>query len=77
MTCVDCEHKICYAYETAWREGETCEQFNERQAESKRKLEQANEAYLTTNTKMYPNRICGRPIEKDGSCQHMTCTSPA
>lgn len=56
-----------------WHEGRTCEEIDEQTAEAKKAEKEANEAYLAANTKTCPKKKCGRLIEKNGGCQHMTC----
>lgn len=73
MTCGACRRKTCFTHEIEWHEGRTCDQVNEELRNARRVERRANDAYFITNTKRCPNETCGRRIEKDGGCQHMTC----
>ena len=75
VTCGACQRKACFIHEAEWHEGQTCAQVDLQTAETRRLEQDANAAYLTANTKTSPNKACGRPIEKNGGCQHMTCES--
>ncbi|MCJ1288075.1 hypothetical protein MMC26_007428 [Xylographa opegraphella] len=74
MTCHACQRKTCFVHETEWHEGQTCAQVDRQVAKAERRERMANEAYLAANTKACPQESCGRPIEKNGGCSHMTCT---
>lgn len=73
MACTACLRKTYYTHEMEWHEGRTYEEIDEQLAETKKAEREANAAYLAENTKTCPNVKCGRPIEKNGGSQHMTC----
>ncbi|MCJ1397278.1 hypothetical protein MMC11_000470 [Xylographa trunciseda] len=74
VTCGGCQRKTCFIHETEWHEGQTCAQVDRQTADAKRVEQMANEVYFAANTKMCPKKSCGRPIEKNGGCSHMTCS---
>ena len=73
MTRNTCGRKSCYTHESEWHEDLTCEDMDEKLAELRGKEIRANEKYMAEKTKPFPNEKCGKPIQKRGGCQHMTC----
>ena len=75
MTCNACGRKSCYTHGTEWHEGLTCAEMDNKVAKLRGKEIRANEKYIAKKTKPCPNKKCGKPIQKRGGCQHMTCKS--
>ncbi|KDN48016.1 hypothetical protein RSAG8_03032, partial [Rhizoctonia solani AG-8 WAC10335] len=67
--------------------GFTCKQFDSNarlnakgqrlKKERARTETRKSEKYIRGNAKKCPNRSCGRQIQKNGGCDHMTCRRPA
>ena len=77
VTCHECGNKTCYTHHTPWHEGETCAQVDARRELKAERLRQrgrtTDQDWIIRNTRPCPNRLCGRPIQKAGGCEHMTC----
>ncbi|KAL5637158.1 hypothetical protein ACGC1H_000966 [Rhizoctonia solani] len=86
VTCEQCNSQSCFTHNIPWHTGLTCKQFddNARNAGGQRSRRdrartenRKSEKYIRSNTKRCPNSSCGRQIQKDGGCDHMTCRRPA
>ncbi|EMC91631.1 hypothetical protein BAUCODRAFT_299438 [Baudoinia panamericana UAMH 10762] len=76
FTCASCGHKACVGCNAPWHEGETCEAYQDRINEGERKRRQVVEEQDSAKAvervaKLCP--ACGRKLEKNGGCDHMTC----
>jgi len=73
MECPKCRFRFCFNCKTdEWHQGATCEKFQQ----WKRDNDQAGakfEEWAKLHTKACPK--CGKKIEKNGGCDHMTCGS--
>ncbi|KAF1972361.1 hypothetical protein BU23DRAFT_387472, partial [Bimuria novae-zelandiae CBS 107.79] len=76
FTCIVCGFHVCVFHERKWHEGETCDDFDRRveQEEEQRMQEAASAKVISMLTKTCPGEGCGWNIEKNGGCDHMTCT---
>lgn len=68
MICEGCGAHSCYKHEVAWHTGQTCKEYDE----SIKQSDFATADYISRETKGCPG--CSIPIEKDGGCDHITCT---
>lgn len=70
-----CNALICTLHEVPFHTGETCAQYDERLATAKRSRTEdtASEDMVARSSKPCPGPDCGRRIEKNGGCDHMTC----
>ncbi|EUC56169.1 ring finger protein, putative [Rhizoctonia solani AG-3 Rhs1AP] len=84
VICEQCYTHSCFTHDIPWHTGFTCRQFDvnlKMEAESRRLKEQRDdenresEEYIRNHAKKCPS--CGRQIQKNGGCNHMTCHSPA
>ncbi|KAJ3092380.1 hypothetical protein HK102_007986 [Quaeritorhiza haematococci] len=71
MTCAACHFRSCFTHDVPWHSGLTCTEFEETLDTERNR---ATRAYLDRRTKPCPR--CGRSIEKNGGCDHMTCRRP-
>ncbi|KAJ1308389.1 hypothetical protein OPQ81_004095 [Rhizoctonia solani] len=83
VTCQKCGSKSCFTHESIWHEGKTCAEYTEELLSKAnvipgRVLEsRKSETWIKSNTKKCPGKGCGRPIQKNDGCDHMTCRKPA
>ncbi|CAB4489698.1 unnamed protein product [Rhizophagus irregularis] len=68
VICEGCGAHSCYKHEVAWHTGQTCKEYDE----SIKQSDFATADYISRETKGCPG--CSIPIEKDGGCDHITCT---
>ncbi|KAF2867250.1 hypothetical protein BDV95DRAFT_446383, partial [Massariosphaeria phaeospora] len=77
FTCVACGFRVCVIHDTAWHEGETCEEYTYRKSGQKEKDQREQEAAsvlaIGKFTKKCPGANCVYNIEKNDGCDHMTC----
>ncbi|KAA8897788.1 hypothetical protein FN846DRAFT_892938 [Sphaerosporella brunnea] len=74
VTCKYCSAKSCFAHKLPWHEGQTCEEFDEANAEYRAAREKENQLstkYMEKKYKRCPK--CKAFIEKFHGCNHMTC----
>ncbi|KAF2692067.1 hypothetical protein K458DRAFT_286283 [Lentithecium fluviatile CBS 122367] len=76
--CVACGHRVCVIHNDTFHEGETCQEFDYRTSGQKerdqRKQEEASERAIGKLTKKCPGKGCSFNIQKNGGCDHMTCS---
>jgi len=65
--CTKCNKKACIKHDIPWHENQTCDEYDL----SKNQIK-ANETLIKQIAKDCPN--CKSPIEKNGGCDHMTCS---
>jgi hypothetical protein len=79
FTCTSCDYTYCINHpKPPFHFGETCAQFDLRQAGSRRTMmqilqDQKSERLVQKTSKRCPNAVCGWWIEKNDGCDHMTC----
>lgn len=78
--CVECATRICTTHGGPYHEGESCEDFEyrtsgQKERDERKKEDEASEAAVGELSKKCPGQGCGRPIEKNGGCAHMSCKS--
>ncbi|PHH49372.1 E3 ubiquitin-protein ligase arih1 [Ceratocystis fimbriata CBS 114723] len=66
VQCSRCSQVMCFHHRGPWHQGQTCAQNDAR-------TDTATDEWLQDNTKPCPK--CQTPIEKNGGCYHMTCSS--
>ena len=71
VECYSCHEKSCYTHDVPWHYGKTCAEFSN----EIKPLELSFEEYKKDNAKECPN--CGKPIEKNEGCDHLTCETGA
>ncbi|CEL59289.1 hypothetical protein RSOLAG1IB_03222 [Rhizoctonia solani AG-1 IB] len=76
VICQVCQARSCFTHNVPWHTGLTCSQYAVQHANRERE-NQASEAYISIHAKQCPNTTCGRRIEKNDGCDHMTCRRPA
>ncbi|KAL5637159.1 hypothetical protein ACGC1H_000967 [Rhizoctonia solani] len=76
VICQVCRSRSCFTHNVPWHTGLTCAQYSAQNAHRERE-NAASEAYITQHAKQCPNSSCGRRIEKNDGCDHMTCRRPA
>ncbi|KAL2270176.1 hypothetical protein VTJ83DRAFT_2360 [Remersonia thermophila] len=70
FVCVACRHRHCIRHGVPWHEGETCEEYDERNRERQR-AEELSEEVAHVGTMPCPG--CNRPVAKDEGCSHIRC----
>jgi hypothetical protein len=75
MTCAECRFRTCYTHMMPWHTGQTCAEYDsELNLDTERQeQEEASLRLVAEVSKTCPNIDCGRAIQKDGGCDHMTC----
>ncbi|PVF95646.1 hypothetical protein CPB86DRAFT_568183 [Serendipita vermifera] len=68
MTCPDCKFVMCFTHQVGWHLGQTCEQYEKDKAQNP---DVASDGTLD-RIKHCPK--CTSKIDKDGGCDHMTCS---
>ncbi|CAE6464890.1 unnamed protein product [Rhizoctonia solani] len=76
VICQVCRARSCFTHNVPWHTGLTCSQYATQHANRERE-NRASEAYISLHAKQCPNSRCGRRIEKNDGCDHMTCRRPA
>ena len=66
-----CGNSFCFRCGEEQHRPADCEMF--KQWNIKNSSESENLNWIIANTKMCPNQKCGRPIEKNQGCNHITC----
>ncbi|KAF3046253.1 hypothetical protein E8E11_008156 [Didymella keratinophila] len=79
FVCVECHERFCIVHEGPYHDDETCDECEYRVGEQKerderRREDEASEQAVGQLTKRCPGKMCGRPIEKNGGCIHMSCS---
>lgn len=75
FTCSECRFKHCTIHNVAWHAGLTCREYDYAQNPAlKKKEEEASEKAIRELSRRCPGRGCGAPIQRNGGCDHMTCT---
>ncbi|CAF3071419.1 unnamed protein product, partial [Rotaria sp. Silwood2] len=69
VTCIKCKRKICSFHGVIWHTGMTCDQYDQHQVED---IQSKN--WISKNMKKCSQ--CQRNVEKNGGCNHITCTRP-
>ncbi|KAF8603501.1 hypothetical protein BDV93DRAFT_508432 [Ceratobasidium sp. AG-I] len=79
VICQACRARSCFTHQVPWHTGQTCAQYDAQRASRARETQDnlASEAYIRQHAKACPNAACGRNIEKNDGCDHMTCRRPA
>ncbi|QRV87121.1 RING finger protein [Ceratobasidium sp. AG-Ba] len=80
VVCHACSARSCFMHDTVWHEGMTCKQFDKelkKKHPNRTKEIKANSTWLNKHTQPCPGEGCGRWIQKDDGCDHMTCGSAA
>ncbi|CUA70408.1 putative E3 ubiquitin-protein ligase rbrA [Rhizoctonia solani] len=83
VTCQKCGSRTCFTHDAVWHEGKTCAEYTaelvaKANAVPARALEsKKSETWIKSHTKQCPGEGCGRPIQKNDGCDHMTCRKPA
>ncbi|KAF8603499.1 hypothetical protein BDV93DRAFT_473140 [Ceratobasidium sp. AG-I] len=79
VICQVCDTRSCFTHDVPWHAEKTCAQYDAEQAGRARQAQDnlASEAYIQQHAKACPNAACGRNIEKNDGCDHMTCRRPA
>ena len=67
VICIKCQKATCSFHRMIWHTGLTCEQYDDQKVNS---IPTNN--WIRNNTKPCPR--CQRNIEKNGGCNHMTCS---
>jgi hypothetical protein len=80
FVCVECHERSCTVHEGLYHDDETCEEYEyrtsgQKERDERRKEDEASEEAVGKLTKRCPGSECGRPIEKNGGCNHMSCKS--
>ncbi|KAL1837924.1 hypothetical protein VTJ49DRAFT_3244 [Mycothermus thermophilus] len=70
FVCVACRHRHCIRHNMPWHDGETCEEYDERNQERQR-AEELSEEVAQMETMPCPG--CNRPVAKDEGCNHIRC----
>ena len=68
MVCENCGAQSCYNHEVIWHADQSCTEYDK----LKKKSDFATVKYISKETKACPG--CSIPIEKDGGCDHITCS---
>lgn len=68
MFCGACRKMTCAQHQCPWHVNMTCEEYDELNQNAAR----ATDAYIVRHTKPCPQ--CQHAIEKNGGCDHMTCS---
>ena len=71
--CETCEYRSCAVHDVPWHEGKTCSEYN-RHSGGRKKIRDniASKTRLALTASECPK--CDAPIQKQGGCDHMTCT---
>ncbi|KAF2018525.1 hypothetical protein BU24DRAFT_316371, partial [Aaosphaeria arxii CBS 175.79] len=72
--CNACGSRQCVIHNVNWHEGLTCEQYDRQRNEQRILEENASVRAISCLTKRCPGPGCNRNIEKNGGCDHMTCS---
>lgn len=74
FTCMACNKSHCTQHNVSWHKRETCREYDYRTNKSiKKGEEEASRALIAQTTKKCPGPNCGKNIEKNNGCDHMTC----
>ncbi|KAL6042367.1 E3 ubiquitin-protein ligase arih2 [Balamuthia mandrillaris] len=68
-----CKFTFCFNCKEEWHADATCEQYQKWKVENN-EAESRFRKWAEANTKQCPNETCLSPIEKNGGCNHMTCS---
>jgi E3 ubiquitin-protein ligase RNF14 len=75
FTCSECRFKHCTIHNVPWHANLTCREYDYAQnPKLKKKEEEASEKAVRELSRKCPGRGCGAPIQRNGGCDHMTCT---
>ncbi|KAF2856778.1 hypothetical protein T440DRAFT_356672, partial [Plenodomus tracheiphilus IPT5] len=70
--CLKCRNTYCVRHGVSWHKGETCKAYDAKmERQIKRAEDVASLETIRRTTKKCPK--CGRCIEKNFGCEHMTC----
>ncbi|KAH7068378.1 hypothetical protein BKA63DRAFT_570480 [Paraphoma chrysanthemicola] len=75
--CGSCGHRHCTRHNITFHDGETCEQYDERERLGRlphAEQELASKAALEKISTQCPGPECGYWVQKSSRCDHMTCT---
>lgn len=70
MTCMSCGTEFCFHHANAHPPGVSCRAF----ASRTRKDERLSKKTVKRISKPCPNRACRAPTEKNGGCNHISCS---
>ncbi|KAL7712850.1 RBR-type E3 ubiquitin transferase [Entamoeba marina] len=71
MRCSKCNYAFCFKCKEPWHADCTCEQYRQWKIDNA-KGDDAYAEFIKNHTKPCPK--CRKPIQKNGGCNHMTCT---